>query len=81
MTPKLSVDGGTPQIQTPGAMGELSRVLAKRQADFEAAQKKAQEKIMGITARLERIADAMETRSKAKTFQFNVAFNKEFAME
>jgi glycosyltransferase involved in cell wall biosynthesis len=43
--------------------------------------KKAQEKIMGITARLERIADAMETRSKAKTFQFNVAFNKEFAME
>jgi acyl-[acyl-carrier-protein] desaturase len=43
--------------------------------------KKAQDKIMGITARLERIADAMETRSKAKTFQFNVAFNKEFAME
>lgn len=45
------------------------------------AGKKAQEKIMGITARLERIADAMETRSRAKTFQFNVAFAREFAME
>ena len=41
----------------------------------------AQEKIMAITARLERVADMMESRTKAKTFQFAVAFNREFAME
>lgn len=40
----------------------------------------AQEKIMGIPRRLERIADAMETRSRAKTFAFNVAFAREFSM-
>jgi acyl-[acyl-carrier-protein] desaturase len=41
----------------------------------------AQEKIMSIPARLERVADMMETRSRAKTFQFQVAFDREFAME
>lgn len=41
----------------------------------------AQEKIMAIPARLERVADMMETRSRAKTFQFQVAFNREFAMD
>lgn len=45
------------------------------------AGRKAQDKIMAITARLERVADMMETRSRAKTFQFAVAFNNEFAME
>ena len=40
----------------------------------------AQEKIMGIPKRLERIADAMETRSRTKTFSFNVAFSQEFSM-
>jgi acyl-[acyl-carrier-protein] desaturase len=45
------------------------------------AGKKAQEKIMAIPARLERVADAMETRSRAKTFSFAVAFSNEFAME
>ena len=43
--------------------------------------KKAQEKILGIPARLERVADAMETRSRAKTFSFAVAFAREFAMD
>ena len=43
--------------------------------------KKAQEKIMAIPARLERVADMMETRSRAKTFSFAVAFAHEFAME
>jgi acyl-[acyl-carrier-protein] desaturase len=43
--------------------------------------KKAQERIMAIPARLERVADAMETRSKAKTFSFDVAFANEFAMD
>ena len=42
--------------------------------------KKAQEKILAIPARLERVADMMETRSKAKTFAFAVAFAKEFEM-
>jgi acyl-[acyl-carrier-protein] desaturase len=43
--------------------------------------RKAQERIMSIPARLERIADAMETRSRAKTFAFDVAFDREFEME
>ena len=43
--------------------------------------RKAQEKIMGIPARLKRIAEYMEARSKSKTFSFEVVFNREFAME
>ena len=43
--------------------------------------RKAQEKIMGIPARFKRIAEHMETRSKSKTFSFEVVFNREFAME
>jgi acyl-[acyl-carrier-protein] desaturase len=43
--------------------------------------RKAQEKIMGIPARLKRIAEHMETRTKSKTFSFEVVFNREFAME
>lgn len=42
--------------------------------------KKAQERILAIPARLERVADMMETRSRAKTFSFAVAFAKEFEM-
>ena len=42
--------------------------------------KRAQEKILGIPKRLERVADAMESRSKAKTFQFAVAFAQSFDM-
>ena len=42
--------------------------------------KKAQEKILAIPARLERVADMMETRSRAKTFSFAVTFAKEFEM-
>ncbi|HEU4629729.1 MAG TPA: acyl-ACP desaturase [Gemmatimonadaceae bacterium] len=43
--------------------------------------KRAQETILGIPRRLERVADAMETRSRAKTFSFAVAFAREFTME
>ena len=43
--------------------------------------KKAQDKILAIPARLERVADMMETRSRAKTFSFAVAFAHEFAMD
>jgi acyl-[acyl-carrier-protein] desaturase len=43
--------------------------------------RKAQEKIMGIPGRLKRIAEYIETRSKSKTFSFEVVFNREFAME
>ena len=42
--------------------------------------KRAQEKILGIPKRLERVADAMESRTKAKTFSFAVAFAGEFNM-
>ena len=54
---------------------------SRRSTGSTRSGRKAQEKIMGIPARLERIADAMETRSKAKTFSFVVAFAREFAME
>jgi acyl-[acyl-carrier-protein] desaturase len=42
--------------------------------------KRAQEKILGIPDRLRRVADVMETRSRAKTFSFDVAFAQEFKM-
>ncbi len=43
--------------------------------------KKAQEKIMAIPARLARIADVMELKTKPKTFSFDVVFGREFAMD
>jgi len=43
--------------------------------------RKAQEKILGIPERLRRIAEAMETRSRSKTFAFDVVFNREFVLE
>jgi acyl-[acyl-carrier-protein] desaturase len=55
------------KIESIQGLGELGRM--------------AQEKIMGIPARLRRIAELMETRSRAKTFSFEVVFNREFAME
>lgn len=42
---------------------------------------RAQEKILAIPDRLRRVADAIETRSRAKTFSFDVVFNREFALE
>jgi acyl-[acyl-carrier-protein] desaturase len=43
--------------------------------------RKAQEKILGIPARLERIAGAIEQKTKRKTFSFDVAFRREFVMD
>ena len=48
--------------------------------DLDEMGKRAQEKIMGIPDRLRRVADALETRSRAKTFSFDVAFAQEFSM-
>ena len=42
---------------------------------------KAQEKILDIPRRLAKIADYVESRSTAKTFSFELVFNREFAME
>ena len=47
---------------------------------LDEAGQKAQEKILAIPRRLERVADALETRSRAKTFSFAVAFAREFEM-
>lgn len=44
------------------------------------AGKRAQEKILAIPARLERVAGMMEARNRAKTFSFAVAFAREFEM-
>ena len=43
--------------------------------------RKAQDKIMGIPARLERVAEALEARTKPKTFSFELTFAREFALE
>ena len=40
----------------------------------------AQEKIMAIPERLERVAEAIESRTKRKTFSFELTFAKEFAL-
>jgi acyl-[acyl-carrier-protein] desaturase len=45
------------------------------------AAEKARDKIMSIPPRLTRIADAMVSRTRAKTFSFDVAFAHEFTME
>ena len=55
------------KIETISGLNELGR--------------KAQEKILGIPERLRRISEAMETRTRAKTFAFDVVFNREFAVE
>jgi len=49
-------------------------------AGLDEIGKRAQEKILQIPKRLERVADMMETRSRAKTFSFAVAFAREFSM-
>jgi hypothetical protein len=36
---------------------------------------------MGIPNRLQKIAEYIEARSKAKTFSFDVVFNREFALD
>jgi acyl-[acyl-carrier-protein] desaturase len=41
----------------------------------------ARDKILAIPARLERIADAMKSRTRTKTFSFDVAFAHEFTMD
>jgi acyl-[acyl-carrier-protein] desaturase len=40
----------------------------------------AQERILAVPERLERISDVMETRTREKTFSFDVAFAREFGM-
>ena len=44
------------------------------------AGRMAQEKILGIPARLERVAETIEARSRAKSFSFPVAFARAFEM-
>jgi acyl-[acyl-carrier-protein] desaturase len=43
--------------------------------------RRAQEKIMGVPARLARIADVIESKSKRKTFSFDLAFAREFTLD
>ncbi len=55
------------KIETLNGLSELGR--------------RAQEKIVGVPERLKRIAEYIESKSKAKTFRFEVVFNREFAMD
>lgn len=55
------------KIETLEGLGEIGR--------------QAQERILAIPERLKRVADAIESRSKRKTFSFDVVFNREFALE
>lgn len=41
----------------------------------------AQERILAIPDRLRRVADVMDSRTRAKTYNFDVVFNREFALE
>lgn len=43
--------------------------------------REAQAKILEVPQRLARIADHMESRTRAKTFSFDLVFHREFAME
>jgi acyl-[acyl-carrier-protein] desaturase len=45
------------------------------------AAEKARDKILSIPGRLKRIAEAMQSRTRAKTFSFDVAFAHEFRMD
>ena len=49
--------------------------------ELNEAGRRAQEKILGIPARLERIAGVIEQKTKRKTFAFDVAFRREFVMD
>ena len=72
------------------AAGMLSHVVPLDEASILASAyqmtglndmgRKAQESIMLIPDRLRRLADLVETRSRAKTFSFDVAFNREFSL-
>ena len=48
---------------------------------LNAVGRAAQEKLMEIPARLERVAEAIESRTKRKTFSFELTFAREFALE
>jgi acyl-[acyl-carrier-protein] desaturase len=48
---------------------------------LDEAGTRAQETILAIPRRLERVADALETRSRPKSFSFAVAFSREFRMD
>jgi len=47
---------------------------------LDEAGRRAQEKILGIPARLERVAETIEARSRAKSFSFAVTFARAFEM-
>jgi acyl-[acyl-carrier-protein] desaturase len=64
--------------------------IVKEQIDFwkigalrglNALARSAQEKIMEIPTRLERVADVIESRAKRKTFSFELTFAREFALD
>ena len=64
--------------------------IVREQLDFwkigameglNAAGRAAQEKLEAIPERLERVADAIESRTKRKTFSFELTFAREFALE
>ena len=48
---------------------------------LDALGARAQELILGVPKRLERFADALEVRSRPKSFSFAVAFSREFRMD
>jgi acyl-[acyl-carrier-protein] desaturase len=48
---------------------------------LDAIGREAQAKILDIPRRLTRVADHMESRTRAKTFSFDLVFHREFAMD
>jgi acyl-[acyl-carrier-protein] desaturase len=48
---------------------------------LDAMGREAQAKIVDIPRRLAKIADHVESRSRSKTFSFDLVFHREFAMD
>jgi acyl-[acyl-carrier-protein] desaturase len=58
---------------------EFWRIAAR--TGLDAAGREAQERILEIPARLERVASIMEQRSKPKTYSFDLVWQRSFSME
>ena len=74
-------DFNLPEIQADLNNLSLSLVGIETLTGLKEQGRKAQEKILGIPGRLEKVAEYIESRSSAKTFSFDLIFQRTFAME
>ena len=60
---------------------DLQTSRRREEAELPGREARGPQVHLGIPARLTRIAEHIESKSRAKTFSFEVVFNREFAME